>query len=61
MADALHVHKNTVSNWESQTKPIVAWDRLEEISRLLGVSHSWLIHGDQEESDAEPLLRVQVV
>lgn len=62
VADLLQVHKNTVSNWESQSKPVTPWDRLTELSGVLGVSREWLIHGDPEPTeDSEPLLRAQVV
>lgn len=47
VAEALQVHWRTVQNWESQANPIVAWDRLDELSDLLGVSKPWLIHGEE--------------
>lgn len=49
LADLLHVHWRTVQNWESQTNPIVAWDRLGEIATVTGKTKEWLIHGDPPE------------
>jgi DNA-binding transcriptional regulator YiaG len=39
LADLLQVHWRTIQNWESQTEPIVAWDRLEDVAMATGVSH----------------------
>lgn len=61
LADALHVHRNTVQNWESQKKPITPWDQLGEIANWTQVSRDWLIHGDHQEADPRDALRVRVV
>ena len=53
IADVLHVHRNTIQNWESQTNPITPWDRLGEIGDVLGVSRDWLIHGDHRGVDPQ--------
>lgn len=49
LADLLHVHWRTVQNWESQAKPVVAWERMDEIARATGVEKEWLIQGDPPE------------
>lgn len=53
LADLMHVHPRTVQNWESQTKPIVAFDRLDEIASATGTSRFWLLHGAELPGSAE--------
>jgi len=48
VADACHVHINTVRNWESAKKPTVPFDHLEKLADLYGVGYKWLLHGDAE-------------
>lgn len=61
LADALHVHTNTVANWERPAQKITPWDRLAEIASWTGVSRDWLIHGEPQEEDPQALLRVSIV
>jgi transcriptional regulator with XRE-family HTH domain len=46
MAELMHVHENTVGNWESAKKTALKFDRLDEWARLTGVTKEWLLHGD---------------
>ena len=50
LAELLHVHWRTVQNWESRKKPIVPWDRLDEIAKATDVTRDWLLHGDHIET-----------
>lgn len=53
VADLMHVHPRTVQNWESNARPIVAFDRLEELAGIIGTSKFWLLHGTELPGSAE--------
>jgi transcriptional regulator with XRE-family HTH domain len=46
LADALHVHRRSVQNWESPKLRLVPFDRLDDIARVTGADAQWLWHGD---------------
>jgi transcriptional regulator with XRE-family HTH domain len=46
MAELLHVHVNTIQNWENPTKG-VPFGRLNEWASVCGVEVDWLLHGDE--------------
>jgi transcriptional regulator with XRE-family HTH domain len=58
LAEILNVTPRTVQNWESAKHPITPpWDRMDEISAALGVTKTWLLHGDEQPVGPVPLLQ----
>lgn len=45
MADAMHLHKRSVEDYESVKNATVPFDRLDEWARICGTSKEWLLHG----------------
>ena len=46
VADLMHVHYRTVQDWESVKKQVTPFDRLDELSAVMGVTKIWLLHGE---------------
>lgn len=47
LADILQVHFRTLQTWERGKKPVVPFDRLDEIAKATGATKEWLLHGDE--------------
>lgn len=53
VADLMNVTVRTVQYWESQKRPIVQMDRLDELARTIGTTKFWLLHGADLPGSAE--------
>jgi transcriptional regulator with XRE-family HTH domain len=46
LAARLAVQPRTYQNYESETKPRIPWDRLNEIAKITGRPSEWLVYGE---------------
>jgi transcriptional regulator with XRE-family HTH domain len=53
VAELMNVTPRTIQYWESQTNPIVAFDRLDELAQVIGTTKFWLLHGAELPGSAE--------